>query len=133
MSQALHAKSGDNHLSAISDLNVIILPDGDQYFAQAVEVDYFACGSSVKNVQRNFVTGLASTIRAHLEKSDTIKKFLVPSPEDEIRELEEKAGCDLYSLDWAEEDLSETLTRTELFYFPFHTIHYKQANSAQAA
>jgi hypothetical protein len=79
---AIHGKSKDglHHFVGLGNIRVIIVPDGDAFFAQAIEIDYAAQGASVKEVKKHFEIGLESTIEQHLRIYGTIKELLHPAP-----------------------------------------------------
>lgn len=68
-------------------LRVVILKDGEQWFAQGIEVDYSACGSSVTEVQQKFVEGLCRSIAASMAKHGSAERFLRPAPESLLKEM----------------------------------------------
>ncbi|MEW6038544.1 MAG: hypothetical protein AB1648_09885 [Pseudomonadota bacterium] len=75
--EAMHANHGSNHAVAINAMRVIIVQDGDDaWFAQSLDIDYAAGGSSLENAQRNFETGLSATIKAHLERFGHIERIM---------------------------------------------------------
>lgn len=86
---ALHAsdKDGVHHLVGFGNIRVIIIPDGAAYFAQGLEIDYAAQGSTVEEVKKNFEVGLEATIQQHLKIYGNIKGILQPAPPDVWQEL----------------------------------------------
>ena len=79
---AIHGTDGETHIVGIGNLRVIICPDEDGWFAQGLEIDYAASGSSVAQVKKNFQTGLKGTINLHLQMYGNIEKFLSPAPRE---------------------------------------------------
>ena len=71
-----------SHVVGIGDLRVVIIPDGDSWFAQGLEIDYAAQGDTVENAQENFQNGLAATIHEHLKIHGTIKNILRIAPQE---------------------------------------------------
>jgi hypothetical protein len=86
---AIHGRSKDgvHHFVGLGNIRVIIVPDGDAYFAQAIEIDYAAQGATVKEVKKHFEVGLESTIEQHLRIYGTIKELLKPAPVEAWLEL----------------------------------------------
>ncbi len=83
--QAVHAQNGNHHAVAFDSLRVLIIKDGDEWFAQSIDIDYAATGSSLENVQRNFELGLSATIKAHLERFGNIERIMrTPPLEDRV-------------------------------------------------
>lgn len=50
------------------------------YFAQALEVDYFAEAFSLQDVKDNFERGLVATAAIHMTKYQSLKRLQVPAP-----------------------------------------------------
>ena len=67
---ALHAslkmKGGSAHIVGIGDLRVILSKEDGSWFAQALEIDYFAEGVSLEDVKKRFEDGLVLTIDENL-------------------------------------------------------------------
>jgi hypothetical protein len=86
---AVHAsdKDGVHHLVGFGNIRVIIIPDGAAYFAQGLEIDYAAQGSTVDEVKKNFEVGLEATIQQHLKIYGNIKGILQPAPPAVWQEL----------------------------------------------
>jgi hypothetical protein len=85
--QVLHAQDGDEHIVGIKTLRVLLLKDGGAWFAQGLEIDYAAAGSSLKNVKVNFGNGLMLTIREHLKMHGTLEKLLQVAPQEVWKEF----------------------------------------------
>lgn len=95
---ALHAKSGNNHLFGVGNLQVIISECNGGFFAQGVEIDYFACGDSLEDVQHRFANGLRATIQEHLRRFQHFEKLLKWAPSDIREEMQRKYDSENYSL-----------------------------------
>ncbi len=81
-------QDGDVHVVAIGALKVVIAKDGaNSWFAQGLDIDYAAEGTSVENVKENFVNGLVATIDLHLKAYADLSKFLKPAPQDVWQEM----------------------------------------------
>lgn len=65
---------------AIWNLSVLIVPDGDFWFAQGLEINYGAQGDSIKDAQNNFQEGLMATLCQHLKMHGHIEKLLKFAP-----------------------------------------------------
>ena len=77
----LHLKNGDTHVVGLNALRVLLVKDGNDWFAQGLEVDYFAGGSSVDEAKKNFEDGLAKTIHEHLRMHGNLEKLLQVAPQ----------------------------------------------------
>lgn len=72
---AVHASSDEQQLVAMV-LRVLILPVSEGgFYAQALEVDYAASGSTIEEAQRNFERGLELTVRANLDRHGNIERL----------------------------------------------------------
>ncbi len=87
MTKATHINIGDDHLAALDGLRVLISEEPDGWVAQGVEIDYFACGETLEEVQRNFEIGLNLTIQEHVKRYGNIEKFLRWAPLNVIADL----------------------------------------------
>lgn len=67
-------------LVGIWNLHVRITCEDGHWFAQAYEIDYAACGSSLEDVKQRFQSGLATTVHEHLTLFGTIENLLTPAP-----------------------------------------------------
>ena len=85
----LHGVSSDgsHHIVGIGDLRVVIVPDGDFWFAQGLEIDYAVQGSSEADVKKNFEYGLEATVEAHLQIHGTIAGLLRVAPPEVWKEF----------------------------------------------
>jgi len=77
---AVHARKGIQHFVGIGNLRVIIVPDDGFWFAQGLEIDYAAQGSTKEEVKKQFEQGLFCTIKQHLQIYGSLKKFLKAAP-----------------------------------------------------
>ncbi len=86
---AFHGVSSDgsHHIVGIGDLRVVIIPDGDFWFAQGLEIDYAVQGSSEEDVKKNFEYGLEATVEAHLRIHGTIEGLLKVAPPEVWKEF----------------------------------------------
>ena len=60
-------------------LQAIVAPDGKNWVAQAIEVDYAACGDDEADARRRFLTGLEATAKLHIENHGNLSRFLEPA------------------------------------------------------
>lgn len=74
-------ESGD-HVVGIEKLRVLIIEDEKTWFAQGLEIDHLAQGSSIDEAKSNFETGLLATIHENLRIFGTIESVLNPAPLD---------------------------------------------------
>jgi hypothetical protein len=79
---AVHARSEDgvHHVVGIGNLRVMLFNDDGSWFAQGLEIDYFAQGTTREEVQGNFQTGLTATIDHHLKEHGHIRGVLQMAP-----------------------------------------------------
>jgi hypothetical protein len=86
---AVHAahKDGVHHVVGFGNIRVIIVPDGAAFFAQGLEIDYAAQGSTIAEVKKHFEIGLEATIQQHLKIYGSIKNLLQPAPAAVWQEL----------------------------------------------
>lgn len=86
---AFHGMSldGSHHVVGIGNLRVVIIPDGDFWFAQGLEIDYAIQGSSEKDVKKKFEYGLEATIEEHLKIHGTIEGLLKVAPPEVWKEF----------------------------------------------
>jgi hypothetical protein len=88
-SLAAHLADENTHGVAVWNLSVLIVPDGDFWFAQSLEVNYGAQGDSIEDAQNNFQKGLLATICQHLRVHGNIDKLLKFAPSHVLREANE--------------------------------------------
>lgn len=126
---ALHASDEDgvHHIVGFGNIRVIIVPDGSAFFAQGLEIDYAAQGSSVAQVKKNFEVGLEATIQQHLKIYGNIKGLLQPAPAAVWQELVPEKTA-LHNSYW---HISEhTIQHSAL---PYEGINYLVAAAAGSA
>jgi hypothetical protein len=81
---AVHAehKDGIHHLVGLGNIRVLLVPDGDGWFAQGLEIDYAAQGDSLSSAKREFEDGLTATVHAHLKHNGHIQELLKTAPNE---------------------------------------------------
>lgn len=83
----VHATNGDKHAVFVNDLRVMLIKDGDSWFAQGLDIDYASAGSSVDEAKKNFEIGFAKTIREYLAMYGDLAKFMQGAPEEAWQEF----------------------------------------------
>jgi hypothetical protein len=78
-------------------LQVIIAPDGNQWVAQAIQIDYAAGGDSEEDAKLRFEMGLEATIHEHLKMFGHLDNLLVPAPAELWRPLFKKKSLQRYN------------------------------------
>jgi hypothetical protein len=121
---AFHAQheNGLHHIVGIGNLRVVLVPDGDVWFAQGLEIDYAAQGANKEDAKTQFENGLLSTIQEHLHVYGNIKGMLRVAPQAVWHEL-------LYERN-AELKLYTQVSGHEIENFPFAAIDYIAASTA---
>jgi hypothetical protein len=121
---AFHAKHKDglHHIVGIGNLRVVLVPDGDVWFAQGLEIDYAAQGANEEDAKTQFENGLTSTIDEHLRVHGTIQKLLKVAPQSVWNELlfDAKSRYKLYT----------QVSDHEIDALPFAAIQYIAMASA---
>lgn len=82
----LSNQDGKRHIVAVKALHVLLVQDGDGWFAQGLEIDYAATGSTIDETKNNFAEGLSLTAHEHLTIFGDIHKLLVPAPAEAWKE-----------------------------------------------
>jgi hypothetical protein len=83
----MQTKDGAEHVVGIGNLRVMVFNDDGSWFAQGLEIDYAAQGSSLEDVQRRFTRGLRETIDLHLKMYGNIEGVLRVAPPEVWGEL----------------------------------------------
>lgn len=118
--QAVHCVKGKHHAVAIKAMRVVVVNDGDYWYAQSLDIDYAASGMSIDSVKQNFESGLSATIKAHLQKYGSIDRIMKsPDLEDWVH-LFTDSDAEHYSFSMGE---SHLLADHSL---PFEKISYIQ-------
>lgn len=79
---AVHVQAGNKHIVSVKSLHVMLIPDGNYWFAQGLEIDYAATGNTVESAKENFSAGLAKTIVEHLVMHGGIEQLLKVAHQD---------------------------------------------------
>lgn len=72
---------GSVHAVAVGDLRVLIVCEDDVWYAQGMEIDYVAQGTSLDDVKTAFENGLGATIGLHIETYGDLKELLKIAPQ----------------------------------------------------
>ena len=125
----IHIKDGDNHLVGIGNLKVVIVQDGNSWFAQGLDIDYAAEGKNLESVKKAFETGFCATIHEHLKVYANLDKFLVPAPSEIWKEMlyDQCTGVNSYT-----QVSLHNLAAKAKTHFPFTGIEYIQREKVAA-
>lgn len=115
-------KSGPARTEVVrfDNLNVVIMRDGEHWFAQALEVDYAAQGRSAEDAKARFEAGLMATVDAHLQAFNGVSNLLKFAPDElwnQITASPEREGMYSYS-------------HLSIHQLPFKKIQYVELNAA---
>lgn len=118
---AFHAESedGSDHLVGIGNLRVMLFNDDGSWFAQGLEIDYFAQGSTLDDVKERFQRGLRATIDYHLRVYADISRILKVAPPEVWNEFYSKSAMfkRYYSQVSIHRGVSESLPFSGLAYY----------------
>jgi len=70
---------GEHQAVGIWNLHVLVVPDGNGWFAQAFEIDYGVQGNTPEQVKKRFEEGLAATIQHNVDIFEGINNMLHPN------------------------------------------------------
>lgn len=128
MTNAVHVNMENEHVVMFNDLRVLISGDNDKgWFARGIEIDYFAGGESLEDVQRNFAIGFEATVKEHLKRYGNIERFLRWAPLEEIMDL-------LDSKKYVFANISKVyIEKDEDFFIPFDNLCFLKQELRQAA
>lgn len=123
---AFHGKTKDgDSIVGMLNLRVVIVPDGQVWFAQGLDIDYAACGDSLEDVQEAFQQGLHATVGEHLKIYGNIEKLLVPAPASVWTEMYQSQS-EGKKYRFFQVSFHECLKNV----LPFHGIEYLQQEKA---
>ena len=71
-----------NVLIGLDSIKVLLMNDDGSWFAQGLEIDYAAEGTTELDVKKRFEFGLVRTLHAHLETKGTIDGLLKVAPKE---------------------------------------------------
>lgn len=87
MADAIHMSlkngKGSSHVVGVADLRVVITCEGpEEWYAQGLDIDYLAQGTSLDGVKKAFESGLRKTVNENLKCVGSISRLLAPAPQD---------------------------------------------------
>ena len=126
----LHLEGDDKHAVLIQSLRVVIVQDGEQWFAQGLELDYAAVGINQQDVKSRFEDGLAATIHEHLKVYGSVEKILKVAPQEAWNLW--LAQGQRYKFDQASFHPIQT-AGAEIYDFPFRGIAYLESEALPQA
>lgn len=140
---AVHFSNGDDHIVGITALRVLLTKDGKAWFAQGLDVDYFAAGATVDEAKKNFEYGLTKTVGKHLQLHGDIEKFLVVAPQEawtEYYQAQSNAECikqnfttvQLHQIG-GEKSRAVSSSNGKPIAFPFHHLAFIEPSIKEAA
>lgn len=74
-----HAQAGDVHF-VVAEVKVLVLNDDGSWYAQGLDIDHAAEGSSLEDVHAKFLKGFEKTICEHLRMYGNIERMVEPAP-----------------------------------------------------
>ena len=77
-----HAEDDDLHAVLVNALRVVVTQDEGQWFAQGLELDYAAAGTSEEDVKTRFAQGLGATINEYITIYGSIEKIVKVAPQE---------------------------------------------------
>lgn len=79
---AASVSDGKTHAAGVKALHVLLCQEDGGWFAQGLEIDYFASGATLDEAKENFAKGLILTTNEHLLMYGNLKKILVLAPQE---------------------------------------------------
>lgn len=129
--KAFHGQTSEGEdLVGVENLRVVIVRDGDYWFAQGLEIDYAAQGKNVADVKRRFQDGMCATIHEHLRMYGNIEQFLRPAPREVWKELFYDATASLSK--HSQVSCHSVLKEQTIDHFPFTDIVFKEVEEVVA-
>lgn len=128
--RAAHLSSEKVQGVAVWNLSVLIVPDGDFWFAQGLELNYGAQGDTAEEAQANFQTGLLATICQHLRVHGNIDRLLKFAPSEILREAARKKALIRRVVNVSFHDIADAKVQREI---PFSGIDYRVIQQQKAA
>ncbi|HME11013.1 MAG TPA: hypothetical protein VKG25_28420 [Bryobacteraceae bacterium] len=128
--EAVHLQGKKHQAVAIWNLSVLIVPDGESWFAQGLEINYGAQGSTPEDAQENFQQGLLATVRLHLKVHKNIERILKFAPSSILKEAaQNKSSIKQFAQVSFHEILAENECDVQLA-IPFDGINYRVLKAA---
>jgi hypothetical protein len=104
----------------IGNIRVVIVQDENSWFAQGLEIDYAAQGTTIEDVKTQFEDGLIETVNEHLKVFGTIKKLLKVAPPEVWDEMLKKVTNKRYRYSQVSIHLQKTLKKS----LPYEGIQF---------
>lgn len=122
--QALHLEHEDKEHQAVMlwNLSVLVVPDEEFWFAQGLEINYGAQGTTAEEAKQNFQSGLIATIHQHLKVHGHIEHILKFAPDKILREAAQNKS---FITDLGQVSFHEILDATAQEKVPFTGIDYR--------
>lgn len=126
---AMHIENKDSgqETVAVWNLSVLIVPDGEFWFAQGLEINYGAQGNTIEDAQMNFQTGLLATICQHLRVHGNIKKLLKFASDEILQEAAQNKALIKRFTQVSFHDIADLSSQQVL---PFDGIDYRVLQQA---
>lgn len=124
----MHSEAEATTALVALNLQVILAPDGDQWVAQAIEIDYAAAGDSKEDAKERFQEGLTRTITAHFKRFGHLDNFVVSAPAAYWRDQVKKGDMYLFKAVSMHEFEEAAVPG-----FPFGTINFYTSDEGEAA
>lgn len=125
MTTAAHIQTvDDQHAVVLSALRVMVERDGESWFAQGIEIDYAASGTSIDDVKERFERGLKRTIEENLRRYQSIARILRWAPAEVVAEFDQCQQRFSFS-HVSYHDLSDDMPA-----FPYRRIAFAERQSA---
>ncbi len=128
---AIHAHDADgkHHVVGVWNLHVLIVADGNFWFAQGLEIDCAVQGSSVADAKRQFEIGFRSTIHQHLKIFGHIGHMLRVAPNEVWLEyFNTPKACKIFSHASMHQVVPELATQPAVL--QFEQIEYAELKTA---
>jgi hypothetical protein len=128
--QAVHASQEDRHAVALGSVRVLLREEAGEWFAQGVEIDYAATGTTPEEAKDRFERGLAATVHLHLSRFGSVERLLKFAPEAVWQRLKAR-GAYAFSMVTVH-DLAADLGR-DAVKLPFERLVYLAPNDNRKA
>lgn len=100
--------------------------NGGHWFAQGLEIDYAAEGTSPDDVKVRFERGLAATLSEHINRARPFERFWDPAPQEVWREVVTSVSVKRLRYSTVVHDIPQKLKDglPNGFVFPYDGIEY---------
>jgi len=126
-----HKEAGSKLSVLIEHLRVLVTHDDGSWFAQGLEIDYFAEGTSLNDVQARFERGLEATVDLYVKAyGNADRRWSLRAPDEVWTEFMDSAVGDLFEYrQVTTHDLPAHAARR----LPFSGIRYYPLATSKAA